>query len=266
MEGDRSIDWDMEELEFSGDDLSSEKIRSTVQKGCNLGKKLLITGLAISSAPVVLPPLVIMSAFGFVASIPYGVFLASYACTETIMSVWLPIPLLPELDRANEEMVDENGYQEEDVMETTKRGEILDALDHMDTVVVQGGKEDETDIGSGEQEAAIEVTNVEFEGNGDIGDEEEELEETRGLLNRIRDEGRRDDFSEANGVVDYVREIEISTEVHEPIDSVEGNVVGLLNEVESAAVQPHGEYGTSEGNRFIYHTFFCNDVQFLKNI
>lgn len=246
MEDDPSLEWNMEEGEFSGDRPSSEKMHSTVQRGCNVGKKLLITGLAISSAPVVLPPLVIMSAFGFVASIPYGVFLASYACTEKIMSVWLPIPPPPELDR---EDIDED--EEEHVMEKTKRGEILDDFD-VDVVVVQGDEEGETDDGRGDQEdAGIEVTSVEFEGNGDIGDEEEQLEETRGLLKRIRDEGRRDeDFAEANGAVDDVQALEIGAEVDERSDSVEESVLvlGLLNEADSAAVHPQAEYGTSEGN------------------
>ncbi|XP_038894927.1 uncharacterized protein LOC120083308 isoform X2 [Benincasa hispida] len=254
MEGCRSIDWNMEEQLSSGDGLSSEKIRSVVQKGCDVGKKLLVTGLAISSAPVVLPPLVIMSAFGFVASIPYGVFLASYACAETIMSVWLPLPPPPELGRADKEIVEENGYEEDIIdedeekheMETTKSGEILDDLDN-DMAVVKGDEEDELDVGSREQGAVIEVTNVEFEENGDIGDEEEQLEETRGLLKRIRDEGRRDDdFAEANGDADHVRELEITMEVAKPSDSAENSVHCLLNEVDSAVVHPHVEYGASE--------------------
>lgn len=262
MEGNRSIDWNMEEQLSSDDGLSSEKIRSVVQRGCNVGKKLLITGLAISSAPVVLPPLVIMSAFGFVVSIPYGVFLVSYACTETIMSVWLPIPPPLELDHVDKEIVEENGYEDEGEcedeekegiidyedegereMETTK---ILDDLDN-DVAVVQGDEEDEPDIGSRDQGAVIEVTNVEFEGNGDIGDEEEQLEEARGLLKRIRDEGRRDeDFAETNGSIDHVQELDILMEVAKPSDSAENSVHGLLNEIDSAAVHPHLEYGASE--------------------
>lgn len=205
-----------------------------------------------------------MSAFGFVVSIPYGVFLVSYACTETIMSVWLPIPPPLELDHVDKEIVEENGYEDEGEcedeekegiidyedegereMETTK---ILDDLDN-DVAVVQGDEEDEPDIGSRDQGAVIEVTNVEFEGNGDIGDEEEQLEEARGLLKRIRDEGRRDeDFAETNGSIDHVQELDILMEVAKPSDSAENSVHGLLNEIDSAAVHPHLEYGASEGN------------------
>ncbi|XP_022987097.1 uncharacterized protein LOC111484754 isoform X1 [Cucurbita maxima] len=269
MEGYRSIDWNIEEQLSSGDGLSSEKICSAVQKGCSLGKKLLLTGLAISSVPVVLPPLVIMSAFGIAASIPYGVFLASYACTETIMSVWLPIPPALKLDRADEEMVEEDIYEDEEkhMMETAKRGENLDDFD-IDVVVVQGGEEGETDIGS-KGLAAIEVTNVEFEGNGDNGDEEEEeeeLKETRGLLERIRDEGRRDNgFVDENGGVDDVRELEISIEDEKPSDSVEESVLGLLNEVDSAAVYPHADYRTSEGVGWAKSSDETNAITTLSN-
>ncbi|XP_031736269.1 uncharacterized protein LOC105436169 isoform X2 [Cucumis sativus] len=256
MEGYRSIDWNMEEQLSSGNVLSSKKIRSVLEKGCNVGKKLLITGLAISSAPVVLPPLVIMSAFGFVASIPYGVFLASYACTEAFMSVWLPMPPPPELDQnGDEEIGEENDYKEGIVhedekheMETTKSGVILDDLDNY-VAVDQGDEEDEREpnIESRDRGTVIEMTDVEFEVNDDIEDEQEQLEETRGLLKRIRDEGKRDDdFTEANGSVDHVRELEILLEVAKPSDYTENSIRGLLSEVDSAVVHPHVEYGASE--------------------
>ncbi|OMP08025.1 hypothetical protein COLO4_06844 [Corchorus olitorius] len=58
-----------------------------------LGKKILVSGIVISSAPLVLPPLMAISAIGFACSIPYGVFLVSYACTQTVMNRLLPMPL-----------------------------------------------------------------------------------------------------------------------------------------------------------------------------
>ncbi|XWS65121.1 hypothetical protein CRYUN_Cryun05aG0063600 [Craigia yunnanensis] len=57
-----------------------------------LGRKILVTGIVISSAPLVLPPLMAISAIGFVCSVPYGIFLVSYACSETVMSRLLPMP------------------------------------------------------------------------------------------------------------------------------------------------------------------------------
>ncbi|KAJ9186096.1 hypothetical protein P3X46_005637 [Hevea brasiliensis] len=56
---------------------------------------MLITGFVLSSAPVVLPPLVVISALGFACSVPYGLFLATYACTEKIMNKLLLSPRNP---------------------------------------------------------------------------------------------------------------------------------------------------------------------------
>lgn len=74
-----------------------------LNKGLGLGKKILVTGVLISSAPLVLPPLVIVSAIGFAVSVPSGIVLASYACAEKLMSKLLPrpSPLLLEYVSAN---------------------------------------------------------------------------------------------------------------------------------------------------------------------
>ncbi|MED6217726.1 hypothetical protein PIB30_020357 [Stylosanthes scabra] len=58
----------------------------------NLGKKVLVAGLVATSAPIVVPPLFVASAIGVVASVPYVFFLASHACTRTLMSRLLPFP------------------------------------------------------------------------------------------------------------------------------------------------------------------------------
>lgn len=57
-----------------------------------LGRKILVTGIVITSAPFVLPPLMAISAIGLVCSVPFGIFLVSHSCTETIMSKLLPMP------------------------------------------------------------------------------------------------------------------------------------------------------------------------------
>ncbi|KAK4838405.1 hypothetical protein QYF36_013485 [Acer negundo] len=56
---------------------------------------MLLTGFVISSAPIVLPPLAVVSIIGFACSVPYGLFLASYACTNKLMSKLLPESLPP---------------------------------------------------------------------------------------------------------------------------------------------------------------------------
>ncbi|XP_042012492.1 uncharacterized protein LOC121760977 [Salvia splendens] len=50
------------------------------------GKKVVMAGVIISSAPVLLPPLLVVSALGFAVSLPSGVVLASYACTHKLMT------------------------------------------------------------------------------------------------------------------------------------------------------------------------------------
>lgn len=66
------------------------KLSWIVNKGLSVGKKVLVTGLVISSAPLVLPSLVVISVIGFACSVPSGLFLASYACTNKLMSKLLP--------------------------------------------------------------------------------------------------------------------------------------------------------------------------------
>ncbi|XP_065852527.1 uncharacterized protein [Euphorbia lathyris] len=61
-------------------------------KGLSVGKKMLITGVVISSAPVILPPLMVISTLGLVCAVPYGLFLATYACTEKLITTLVPSP------------------------------------------------------------------------------------------------------------------------------------------------------------------------------
>ncbi|KAL4192814.1 hypothetical protein AMTRI_Chr06g173860 [Amborella trichopoda] len=52
----------------------------------SLRKKIVLTGLALSSAPVVLPPLMFFSAVGFVFAVPFGVAFIGYACTAKVLN------------------------------------------------------------------------------------------------------------------------------------------------------------------------------------
>ncbi|PON45490.1 hypothetical protein PanWU01x14_258530 [Parasponia andersonii] len=79
-------EWETEECNSEG------KLSWILNKGLGLGKKILIAGFVITSAPLVLPPLLVISAIGFAVSVPSGIFLASYACTEKLMSKFLPLP------------------------------------------------------------------------------------------------------------------------------------------------------------------------------
>jgi hypothetical protein len=128
-----SEEWKIEE--YPSED-NGGKIGWFLNKGLGLGKKVLITGILVSSTPLVLPPLLVISAIGFAASIPSGLFLASYACSERLMTKLLPWPASPPFvqefgmasddEEVEEEGVGFGGYigmekEEEEQMEETKR-------------------------------------------------------------------------------------------------------------------------------------------------
>lgn len=86
-------EWEIEKYYSSPEEEECKsKVSWILSKGLQLGKTILITGVVISSAPVVLPPLVVVSAVGFAVSIPAGVVFASYACSEKLMNKLLPMP------------------------------------------------------------------------------------------------------------------------------------------------------------------------------
>lgn len=110
------------------------------------GKKLVITGVVISSAPVVLPPLLVVSALGFAMSLPFGVVFASYACTHKLMTKLLPPPPPPPPSPSPYE-VDLEEEAEEEMMMIKKEIEMRIELQVDDESDVQVGGESEKDIG-----------------------------------------------------------------------------------------------------------------------
>ncbi|CAI9786105.1 unnamed protein product [Fraxinus pennsylvanica] len=89
-----SEEWEIED-ENGSSSFEEEKIEKSgvgwiLDKSLSLGKKVVVTGILISSAPLVLPPLVVISAIGLAFSVPFGFIYASYACTEQLMSKLLP--------------------------------------------------------------------------------------------------------------------------------------------------------------------------------
>lgn len=77
--------------------------RWLLKRGLCLGRKILVAGFLASAAPVVVPPLVVASAVGIVVSMPCAIFLASHACTQSLMSKLLPRPT-PQDTLLHEEM------------------------------------------------------------------------------------------------------------------------------------------------------------------
>ncbi|KAM7249751.1 hypothetical protein ACFE04_000058 [Oxalis oulophora] len=90
MEDTSSIEWQKIDDNFSSSQQNNNN--SSSSRVCSIlkwGKNILVTGVVVSSAPIVLPPLVVISAFGLFCSIPYGFFLATHACTDKVMSMLL---------------------------------------------------------------------------------------------------------------------------------------------------------------------------------
>ncbi|XP_043697590.1 ABC transporter F family member 4-like, partial [Telopea speciosissima] len=111
-----------EEMRVQQSSSEESKVKLILNKGWWLGKKIAIAGVAVSSAPFVLPPLVIFSTLGFAFSVPFGLVFASYACTDKIMSKFFPMPLshpLLEYKTCYEEESEEE--EEEEFLEALKQ-------------------------------------------------------------------------------------------------------------------------------------------------
>lgn len=67
-----------------------DKISWIWSKAVSVGKKVLTAGVVVSSAPLLIPPLVVASTIAFISSVPFCLFLANYACTQKVMRTLLP--------------------------------------------------------------------------------------------------------------------------------------------------------------------------------
>ncbi|XP_047333860.1 enolase-phosphatase E1-like [Impatiens glandulifera] len=159
--------------EFSTESLIVlSKASRVFNMGLQLGRNIMITSLFVSSVPLVLPPLLMVSALGFAFSVPIGVLFASYTCTEKIMSKLLPVPgLLP--DSVDSVIEAEERYQCEDSIQ------LLD-LEHVAEIEEEEEKEEETsaiddDIWISEEGDMSEYLEVNDEVTIDGVPEEEEM-------------------------------------------------------------------------------------------
>lgn len=87
---------------------------AVLRRGWWIGKRVALAGAAITSAPIILPPLLVLSILGLALSLPYGIYLAGYACTDKIMRALLPLPpSRGEYGKTNEsEYALESGFEE----------------------------------------------------------------------------------------------------------------------------------------------------------
>ncbi|KAJ0969147.1 hypothetical protein J5N97_022024 [Dioscorea zingiberensis] len=79
-----------------------------------------MTTVAMTAAPLALPPVCILTVLSLTVSIPFGVLVATVAATEKLMSTLLPLPVqLQQQEAPDEEEDDEVVLVETPVMETT---------------------------------------------------------------------------------------------------------------------------------------------------
>ncbi|VFQ92652.1 unnamed protein product [Cuscuta campestris] len=86
-------------------------IRWLLERGVRLGRNVIMAAAVVSSAPLVLPPLLAISAVGFVVWVPAGVVVAGYAAVEKLMAALLPLPQLPSSSTPHDD--DEKDFDEE---------------------------------------------------------------------------------------------------------------------------------------------------------
>lgn len=215
--GDPSVECEIEEdnYYYSPEVNRTGKVSWLLDKGWGIGKKILVAGAVISSAPFVLPPLVVTSAIAFACWVPSGVVMASYACSEKLMSKLLPYN---GSSTTTEGVLMSNNEEEE--FECAKEGVEADVGEHLEKpkwegingVKIEGSRAeykdnvllDENAASDGvdvlvfnviEGEEEFGVTRVVLKGSegqekvSDFVEEDESVKETRGLLEEIWDEG-----------------------------------------------------------------------------
>lgn len=208
-------EWEIVEYppSWEGEEASQSKISWILSKGLWLGKKVMITGFVVSSAPLVLPPLVVVSALGFAVSVPFGVVFASYRCTEKLMNKLLPLPEpYGTLDYGppKEDVIDEGEF----AMEEEEKKQIQDTKENVETrielvddgnkmpemdpntlndsgmtvqeksyneeaVKEKGYEEDDGEYLEGDDEGSLRGTNVKLKGRDEGSVEESLIKETK---------------------------------------------------------------------------------------
>ncbi|XP_077229495.1 uncharacterized protein LOC143862352 [Tasmannia lanceolata] len=153
-------------------------------KGLRLGKKMVIAGAAISSAPIVLPPLFIFSALGFTFALPFTLVFATYAFTQKMMNFFLPSSLeFPLLLKHGDD--DKEDGKSEEQYENQLEEEIKDD-EEKDRGKLEGEMKEEKSLDREEEESGI----ISVEG---------EMEEEKGMK-------REEDGSEIMEVVEVEKD------------------------------------------------------------
>ncbi|WVY96880.1 hypothetical protein V8G54_029031 [Vigna mungo] len=273
------IGWNLKKLEDEEWDTRKYSSRNNAANGCMMrwvlkrgvcvGKKILVAGFIASAAPVVVPPLAVASVIGIAVSMPYAVFLASYVCTQNLMSKLLPRSTLqdpPLLKRICFQLGGSDDMQiyreEQTLVDEAKRDIEIDGLNMKNGENVQCGPREEDATDGIEENSPGENNGVQVQPfsedyeefktpfevtalflhesqdqpmEGDI--EEAELQrETKGLLEKIRDEGKTDMTRERG---EYAEGISRGTDER-------GKKIGSVEDMEEALTEEPSIIGETE--------------------
>ncbi|XP_058093570.1 uncharacterized protein LOC131239740 isoform X2 [Magnolia sinica] len=185
------------------------KVGLILDRGWRVGKKIAITGVAISSAPIVLPPLMFFSALGLAFAVPFGLFFAGYVCTDKIMRSLLSSPppptsedeelylVVPEEMEEGIAVSEELAWEKEPIVEVRK-GDGVDDMEDGEEILRRGDgdvrevveeRKSGLDVTAAEEEYENEPITEEEKGKGDDVDEIEDGKE-------IRQDGEGEDVRE----------------------------------------------------------------------
>ncbi|OVA16205.1 hypothetical protein BVC80_605g4 [Macleaya cordata] len=199
------------------EDKSSEesKMSLILNRGWRLGKKIMIAGVAISSAPIVLPPLMIFSTLGFAFAVPFSFVFVSYAFTQKLMSKLLsrPEPPLMLEYKIDEEEDDDVGIDEniEEFMDDEKKEFVKDTKETLEMRIELIGDEKEEEAGEGFV----------------VEEEEEPIKED---MEGVREEERRDDTWFDNYVEEEEKPVDEYYLDYIEEEELEGGVKGVIGE------------------------------------
>uniref|UniRef100_A0A5B7CCP1 Putative myb-like protein X n=1 Tax=Davidia involucrata TaxID=16924 RepID=A0A5B7CCP1_DAVIN len=215
---DPSVEWKIEEYSSSED--RESKVSWILDRWLGLGKKIVITGIVISSAPLVLPPLVVISAIGFAFSVPFGVIFGSYACTEKLMSKLLPGPkpsLMLEYgtvstneDEEEEETVGFGGEVDMGKEEVEQKDDTKGGVEMRIELVEKGSEENQAEL--------LREDDEDFVQQGVQKDENEPMED---VDESVKEEGYEEDVG-----------VYLDSEDKEPLEGVDVKIEGMEEEGE----------------------------------
>lgn len=170
----------------------STKMGYVLDKGLSLGKKLVVTGFVVSSVPLLLPPLLVVSALGLTFSLPFGFIYASYVFTEKLMSKLLPTQVI--IDSANVPLLIE-GDSGPATIEEIRGLDDVDDVKGLPVVEVQDDelmeKESEKHVASGESVGAENLEDLDKKRQDDMrrdvtGPEETEKGGKRRIWSKLK--------------------------------------------------------------------------------